>query len=184
MCHACLANKNMACPENRRIFWRTFWKWDFDGQTRLAQIQAEKLFTASVIWEFVLHIFILCIIRSLMQQSWWEGGLEREVSGAVLSVSVGETLSHPPVVFSFRLCELLKEPWSLKSFKAEVSESGRKKNWTRLKEDFVFWWLALPKRVSLGRQQGTGWMGEGELGEFLEGLGRDVNYGFREKEVC
>lgn len=34
----------------------------------------------------------------------------------------------------------------------------------------MFWWLALPERVSLGRQQGTGWRMKGELREVLEGF--------------
>lgn len=48
-----------------------------------------------------------------------------------------------------------------------MGESGEKKNnWTSLKEDFVFWWLALPKRVSLGGQRGTGCRVKGNRGGF------------------
>lgn len=106
---------------------------------------------------------------------WWVGSIKQEVLHPVLycmSVFCGWDTVSSPVVFSFRPCEQLKEPWSLKSFKAEVSEGKKKKkNWTRLKEDFVFWWSALPKRVSLGRQRETGWRVKGEPREFLEGLG-------------
>lgn len=84
---------------------------------------------------------------------------------------------QPPVGFSFRPYEPLKEPWSLKSFKAEVSKmrsrkGGGKKTWTRLKDDFVFWQLGLPKRVSLGRQLETGWWVKEEWWEFVFFLGR------------
>lgn len=59
-----------------------------------------------------------------------------------------------------------------RALKFKVLQSGsewewkKKKNWTQLKEDFVFWWLALPKRVSLGRQRGTGWRLKGSWGSF------------------
>lgn len=71
-------------------------------------------------------------------------------------------------------------------FKVLQSGSERKweeKNWSRLKGDFVFWWLALPKRVSLGRQWGAARRVKGSWGSVLEGR-RDVNYCVREKEVC
>lgn len=93
-------------------------------------------------------------------RSWWLRSLKQEVC-PVLRLCGWDAVSSP-VVFSFRPCELLREPWSLRSFKAEVS--GRKKNWTRLKEDFVIWWPALPKRVSLS-------LVAGEWREFLEGWG-------------
>lgn len=54
-------------------------------------------------------------------------------------------------------------------FKVLQGGSGwkwEKKNWTRLKEASVFWWLALPERVSLGRQRGTGWRVMGSWGSF------------------
>lgn len=153
-----------------------------DWKYLLSLFQAERFLGKSLRHISEHHTFINAaeLIIGLMSRQSKTGSLWYI---SVCLSSVVDTLSHPPVVFSFRPCELLKEPWSLKSFKAEVSESGRKKNWARLKEDFVFWWLALPKRVSLGRQRGTGWRVKGAGGVFGE-MGRDVNYGLREKEVC
>lgn len=77
--------------------------------------------------------------------------------------------------------------WAIqRALKFKVLQSGSERGEERnaglkdSKEDFVFWWLALPKRVSLGRQQGTGWTMKGIFGGFR----RDVNYSFGEKEVC
>lgn len=89
----------------------------------------------------------------------------------------------PLLVFSFRLCELLKESWSLKSFKAEVGESGRKKTGQDSKKLLCFGDWLCQKGFLLEDSEGLvgGWWGaEGAFG----GLGRDVNYGFWEKEVC
>lgn len=61
--------------------------------------------------------------RHLKQEVFWSTA----VCPSVCRSSVVETLSHPPVGFSFRPCERLKENSSLKSFKAEVRGAGEKK---------------------------------------------------------
>lgn len=116
--------------------------------------------------KFVFHIHH---VHSLMQQSWawWVGSLKKGVSGRVLSASVGETLSHPPVVFGFRPCEQLKEPRSLKSFKAEVSESGRgKKKLDKTQRRLCVLVIGSAKK-GFSWKTARDWLeGEGEWGSF------------------
>lgn len=72
--------------------------------------------------------------RHLKQEVFWS----TNVRPSVRPSAVVETLPHPPVGFSFRPCERLKENSSLKSFKAEVRESGRKKTGADSKETLCF----------------------------------------------
>lgn len=88
-------------------------------------------------------------------------------------VSSPRSVWFPPMWAIQRPLKSLKRKW----VKVRESEREGEKNWASLKEDFVFWWLALPERVSLGRQRRTG--------RRLKGSGgRDVNYSFREKEAA
>lgn len=149
-------------------------------------MDGKRLAEPNTDWEMVHHNcywqLLFHIIHYTMMSDRWYCSLKQEVY-PVRFVSVGETLSHPPVVFGFHPCGQFKDPWSLKSSKrkwVKVRERERemeKKNWASLKEDFVFWWLALPERVSLGRQRGAGCRLKGSGG-------RDVNYGFGEKEAA
>lgn len=67
-----------------------------------------------------------------MMSDRWYCSLKQEVY-PVRFVSVGETLSHPPVVFGFHPCGQFKDPWSLKSSKRkwvkvrERERDGKKK---------------------------------------------------------
>lgn len=155
LCDSWLTTKSLA----KMTLWlnsefsEIFLKWNYDAKPD------------SVFVIYIHHVSIALEAAELMW-AWWAGSVIQEVSGPSLSV---ETLSHPPVAFGFRPCEQLKEPCSLKSFKAEVSELGRKKKLANAqrrlcvlvigsaKKSF-FWKRARHWMESEGRAEGVTWI--------------------------
>lgn len=124
----------------------TFPKQQVDGLTELRQFQGERFRTISV--TDYLH-FTYSSASSIYE---WN----------TIGVYGGDTVSSP-VVSSFHPCEPLKEPWRLKSLKAEVSERGEKQDKTQRRLCVLA--IGSAKKSSREREGG------GSRGSFLEGKG-------------